>query len=178
VLAETFRRPVMKKMVFVVVLMFLAFLATSSLPPTADADDPNICISLSPTAVGLPIPGIPLGPIVGAPVVILDVIASYKAPTVYELHGTASSTQATFPPTEVFYLVSGTAYVTTKSAVEFSLTGTAEDATCECIKEVVFHVIYDGMNNRYKQIIRNAKAGSTDILTGTAQVSQDCGKKK
>src|SRR5512139_270091 len=143
--------------VMVLVLVTLAL----SLPPTAQADEPEVCINLS---TGLP----------GAPVVILDVIASYKAPTVYELNGTASSTQATFPPTEVFYLVSGTAYVTTKSAVELSLAGTAEDATCECIKEVVFHVIYDGMNNRYKQIIRNAKAGSTDILTGTAQVSQDC----
>jgi hypothetical protein len=145
----------------VLVLVVLAL----SLPPAAQADDPEVCISLS---TGLP----------GAPVVILDVFASYKAPTVYGLSGTASSTQATFPPTEVFYLVSGTAYVTTKSAVELSLTGTAEDATCEFIKEVVFHVIYDGMNNRYTQIIRNAKTGATNILTGTAQLSQTCGEKK
>src|SRR5512139_1240348 len=151
------------KNTIVMVLVLAAF--ALSLPPTAQADESEVCISLS-------------SGLAGAPVVILDVIVSYKAPTVYGLNGTASSTQATFPPTEVFYLVSGTAYVTTKSAVEFSLTGTAEDATCKCIKEVVFHVIFDGTDNRYTQIIRNAKAGATDILTGTAQLSQNCGKKK
>lgn len=152
----------MKRIIVVVsVLVTLAL----SLTPTAQADDLNVCISLSP---GLP----------GAPVVILDVFASYKAPTVFGLNGTASSTQATYPLTEVFYLLSGTAYITTKSAIEFSLTGTAEDAACECVKEVVFHVIFDGTNDRYTQIIRDAKAGVTQIFTGTAGVAQNCGKKK
>ena len=110
--------------------------------------------------------------------VVLDVVATYKAPTVYGLNGTASSTQATYPLTEVFYLLSGTAYITTNSAVELSLTGTAEDAACECVKEVAFHVIFDGTNDRYTQIIRNAKDGSAAVLNGRASVAQTCGKKK
>ena len=151
-------------------IMMVSVLVTLALfcAPTVQADEPEVCISLS---SGLP----------GAPVVILDVFASNKAgsrATVYGLSGTASSTQATYPPTEVFYLVSGTAYITTKWAVELSLTGTAEDAACECIKEVVFHVIFDGTNDRYTQIIRSAKDGSTSLISGKAGVAQSCGKKK
>lgn len=152
-------------MKYTIVMVSVLVALALSLPPTTQADEPEVCISLS---TGLP----------GAPVVILDVRASYKAPTVFGLNGTASSTQATFPPTELFYLLSGTAYITTKSAVELSLVGTAEDPACECVKEVAFHVVYDGMNNRYTQIIRNAKDGSTDVLTGSAGVTQNCGIKK
>ncbi|MEJ2697779.1 MAG: DUF1842 domain-containing protein [Candidatus Sulfobium sp.] len=146
----------------VMVLFFVSF-ALSPLP-AAQAEDLNVCISLS---TGMP----------GAPSVTLDLFASYKAPTVYGLNGTALSTQATFPPTELSYVLSGTADITTTSAVDLSLTGTAEDGSCDdCIKEVVFHVVFDGANDRYTQIIRNAKDGTTSILTGRAEVAQSCGK--
>ena len=144
----------------VTVLFFVSF-ALSPLP-AAQAEGLNVCISLS--------PGIP-----GAPFVTLDLFASDKAPTVYELNGTALSTQATFPLTELSYVLSGTADITTTSALALSLTGTAEDASCDCIKEVVFHVVFDGTDNRYTQIIRDAEDGSTSILTGSAEVEQDCG---
>jgi len=145
------------------IVMISFFVSFALLPlPAAQADDPNVCISLS---TGLP----------GAPTVMLDVVASYGAPAVYGLNGTASSTQATFPPTKLSYVLSGTANITTTQAVEISLAGTAEDATCECIKEVVFHVVFDGMNDRYTQIIRNAKDGATSILTGRAEIAQSCG---
>ena len=150
--------------VVVLVLMSVAMI----LPFAAQADDPNICIRLTPEAST-----------VGAPVVILDVFASNKAgsrATVYGLNGTASSTiQSSNPPTELFYLLSGTAYVTTKTAIELSLTGTAEDAECDCIRESVFHVIFDGKNDRYFQTI---KGTLNVVVTGTAEVSRDCGKKK
>ncbi len=139
-----------------------------SLPLTAQADDPNVCIKLTPDTVG-------------PPEVILDVFASNKAgsrATVYGLNGTASSVQATDPPTELFYLLSGTAYITKKQAIEVSVTGTAEDAVCACIKEVTVHVVFDGMDDRYTQIIRNTQDDTTEIATGTAEFSQSCGKKK
>lgn len=145
----------------VVVFFFLSF---ALLPlPAAQAADLNICVNLS---TGTP----------GAPVVALDVFAGYKGSTVFGLNGTALSTQATHPLTELSYVLSGTAYVTAASAVELSLTGTAEDANCNCIKEVVFNIVFDGVNDRYTQIIRNAKDGTTSILTGTAEVAQSCGQ--
>jgi hypothetical protein len=144
------------------IVMVLVFVSFALFPlPAAQAQDLNVCISLSPD-------------IPGAPVVTLDLFASCKTPTVYGLNGTALSTQATFPPTELSYVLSGTADITTTSAVDFSLTGTAEDASCDCVKEVVFNVIFDGINDRYTQIIRNAKDGTTSILTGRAEVSQSC----
>ncbi len=163
-IGQTTRRLREGKAMRYAIVMVLFFVSFALFPlPAAQADDPNICISLS---TGLP----------GAPVVTLDVVASYKAPTVYGVNGTALSTQATYPPTELSYVLSGTAYITTTSAVDLSLTGTAEDASCNCIKEVVFHVIFDGANNRYTQIIRNAQDGTTSILTGKAEVAQSCGQ--
>ena len=150
--------------VIVLVLMSVAMI----LPLPAQADDPNICIRLTPGTEA-----------VGAPEIILDVFASNKAgsrATVYGLNGTASSTiRSSNPPTELFYLLSGTAYVTTKTAIELSLTGTAEDETCDCIREAVFHVIFDGKNDRYFQTIKGAR---NVVVTGTAETSRDCGKKK
>ena len=144
----------------VTVLFFVSF-ALSPLPP-ARAEGLNVCINLSP------------GPL-GAPFVTLDLFASDKAPPVYGLNGTALSTQATFPPKKLSYVLSGTADITTTSALALSLTGTAEDAFCDCIKEVVFHVVFDGTNDRYTQIIRDAANGTTSILTGRAEVEQSCG---
>ena len=145
----------------VVMVFFFASFALSPLP-AAQAKGLNVCISLA--------PGIP-----GAPVVTLDLFASEKAPTVYGLNGTALSTQATFPLTELTYVLSGTADITTTSELALSLTGTAEDTSCDCIKEVVFHVVFDGTNDRYTQIIRDAEDGTTSIVTGTATVDESCG---
>jgi hypothetical protein len=144
----------------VVVLFFVSF-ALSPLP-AAQAEGLNVCISLLPGALG-------------APSVTLDLFPSDKAPTVYGLNGTALSIQATFPPKELSYVLSGTADITIMSAAILSLTGTAEDASCDCIKEVVFHVVLDGTNDRYTQIIRDAKDGTTSILIGSAEVDQSCG---
>ena len=145
------------------VLMILFFVSFALSPlPAAQAEGLNVCISLLPGALG-------------APVVTLDLFASDKAPTVYGLNGTGLSTQATFPPTKLYYALSGTADITSTSALSLSLTGTAEDATCDCIKEVVFHVVFDGTNDRYTQIIRDAQDGTTSILTGSAEVEENCG---
>jgi hypothetical protein len=143
----------------VMVLMLVSF-ALSPLH-SAQAEGLNVCISL--------LPGIP-----GAPVVTLDLFASDRAPTVYGLNGTALSTQPTFPPIELSYVLSGTADATDTSALVLSLTGTAEDASCDCTKEVTFHVVFDGTNDRYTQIIRDAKNGTTSILTGSSEVDQSC----
>ena len=105
----------------------------------------------------------------------LALSAGEKAPTIYGLNGTGLSTQATFPPTKLSYVLSGTAEITTTSALVLSLTGTAEDASCDCIKEADFHVVFDGTNDRYTQVIRDAKNGTTGILTGSAEVDQNCG---
>jgi hypothetical protein len=155
-------------MKFIILTVSIVLSFALAIPLTAHADDPNVCIRLTPDGVG-------------GPMVILDVFASNKAgsrATVYALNGTASSTQATNPPAELFYLMSGTAYITTKGAIELSLTGTAEDADCGCIKEVTFHVIVDGKDDRYTQVIRNAKDDVTGIVTGTAEAAPSCGKKK
>lgn len=155
-------------MKYAIVMVSVLVSFALSLPLTAQADDPNVCIKLRPDTVG-------------APEVILDVFASNKAgsrATVYGLNGTASSVQATDPPTELFYLLSGTAYITTKQAIEGSVTGTAEDAVCACIKEVTFHVVIDGNDDRYTQVIRNTLDDTTEIVTGIAEFSQSCGKKK
>jgi hypothetical protein len=147
------------KCTIVMVSVLVSFALT--LPLTAQADDPNVCIRLTPDAAE-------------APTVILDVFASNKAgsrSTVYGLNGTASST-------DLFYLLSGTAYITTKQAIEGSVTGTAEDASCGCVKEATFHVVIDGKDDRYTQVTRNALADTTEIVTGTAEFSQSCGKKK
>jgi hypothetical protein len=147
------------KCTIVMVSVLVSFALT--LPLTAQADDPNVCIRLTPDAAE-------------APTVILDVFASNKAgsrSTVYGLNGTASST-------DLFYLLSGTAYITTKQAIEGSVTGTAEDASCGCVKEATFHVVIDGKDDRYTQVTRNALDDTTEIVTGTAEFSQSCGKKK
>jgi hypothetical protein len=149
----------------VIVLFFVSF-ALSPLPAAqaeGKAEGLNICISLS---TGIP----------GARFVTLDLFANDKNPTIYGLNGTAVSSQATYPPTELSYVVSGTADITTASTIVLSLTGTAEDASCDCcIKEVVFHVVFDGANDRYTQIIRDAEDGTTSIVTGTATVDESCG---
>jgi hypothetical protein len=145
----------------IVVLSFLVSVALFPLP-AAQADEPNVCISLS---SGLP----------GAPVVLLDLFATYKASTVYGLNGTALSTQATNPPKEILYGVSGTAYLTKTSTVELSLTGTAEDPSCECMNELVIHVTSNGTSGTFTEVIRNSRDGSASILTGTAGISQGCG---
>ena len=142
------------------VLFFVSF--ALSLLPAAQAEGLNVCINLFPSALG-------------APVVTLDLFPSDKAPTVFGLNGTALSTQATYPPKKLSYVLSGTAEITTTSALALSLTGTAEDASCDCIKEVVFHVVFDGTDDRYTQIIRDAENDTTSILTGYAEVDQSCG---
>jgi hypothetical protein len=43
---------------------------------------------------------------------------------------------------------------------------------------VAFHVIVDGKDDRYTQVIRNVKDDVTEIVTGTAEASSSCGKKK
>jgi hypothetical protein len=152
------------KCTIVMVSVLVSFALT--LPLTAHADDPNVCIGLTPDAAE-------------APTVILDVFASNKAgsrSTVYGLNGTASSTPDS--STDLFYLLSGTAYITTKQAIEGSVTGTAEDASCGCVKEATFHVVIDGKDDRYTQVTRNALDDTTEIVTGTAEFSQSCGKKK
>jgi len=143
-------------------VLFLVSFALFPLP-AAQAEGLNVCISLLPSALG-------------APFVILNLFPSTITPTVYGLNGTARSTQTTYPLTEFTYVVSGTADVTsTSSSVVLSLRGTAEDANCDCIKEVDVHVVFDGTNDRFTEIVRDAKNGTTSILTGTPEVDQNCG---
>jgi hypothetical protein len=151
-----------KAMRFAVVIVLLLVSFALAPLPVAQAEGWNVCISLLPEALG-------------APGVTLDLSVSDKAPKVYGLNGTALSVQPTYPPIELSYVLSGTADVTDASALVLSLSGTAEDATCDCIKEADFHVVFDGTNDRYTLIIRDAKNGTTGILTGSAEVDQSCG---
>lgn len=146
-------------------------------PISATADQPDICLTLTPE-------------VSSGPGVKLNVFASNKpgsVSTFYGLNGSGSSTQGT---KELFYLLSGTGYVTTRDAIETSLTGTAVDSACnctstqgpsvcECVRESTFHVIVDGQSNRYIQIIRTPAEQSEVIFKGTAAFVQgNCGKKK
>ena len=135
-------------------------------PVLASADQPNICLTLTPGTSG-------------DPEINLTVYATNKpgsVSTFYGLNGSASTTQGS---DDLFYLLSGTGYVTTKSAIETSLTGTAVDPSND-IREVTFHIVIDGTDDRYTQITRTAASPSEAIFAeGAAAFSEGkCGKKK
>jgi hypothetical protein len=158
-------------------LLYILLNGLLAFPIFAVADQPDICLTLTPeTSSG--------------PGVKLTVFASNKpgsVSTFYGLNGSGSSTQGT---KELFYLLSGTGYVTTRNAIETSLTGTAVDSgcdctsthgasVCECVREATFHVVVDGQNDRYTQIVRTPAEQSEVIFKGAAAFSQgNCGKKK
>lgn len=158
-------------------LLYAVLNGLLAFPTFAAADQPDICLTLTPETIS-------------GPGVKLTVYASNKpgsVSTFYGLNGSGASTQGT---KELFYLLSGTAYVTTRNAIETSLTGTAVDSgcnctstqgasVCECVREATFHVVVDGQSNRYIQIIRTPAEQSEVIFKGTAAFTQsDCGKKK
>jgi len=135
-------------------------------PMLAAADQPNICLTLTPNASG-------------DSEINLTVYATNKpgsVSTFYGLNGSGSTTQGS---DDLFYLVSGTGYVTTKNAIETSLTGTAVDPS-NGIREVTFHIVIDGTNDRYTQITRTTASPSEVVVAeGAAAFSEGkCGKKK
>lgn len=139
-------------------------------PMAVRADNPHVCMALTPDATG-------------GPAVTLNVFASNvpgSVSTVFGLNGTGLSTQASAnPPVQLSYILTGTGIVTSKGAIEASLAGTALDSTCNCLRESTFHVVIDGQNNSYTQIIRTV-GGQPDavMLTGSAAFASTCDKGK
>ena len=140
------------------------------------ADNPHVCMTLTPDTTD-------------SPAVTLDVFASNvpgSVSTVFGLNGTGLSTDTSATPSvQLSYVLTGTGIITSKGTIEASLTGTAPDSACSCLKESNFHVVIDGANNSFTQVIRTVEqvAGQTtgeteDILTGSAAFASTCGKGK
>jgi hypothetical protein len=146
-------------------------LVSLSFPMAVRADNPRVCMELTPSDAAT-------DPTV--PTVTLDVFASNvpgSVSTVFGLNGTGLSTQAsTNPPgqtVQLSYILTGTGIVTSKGTIEASLSGTASDGT-----ESTFHVVIAGQNanDSYTQIIRVAGELTDTVVTGSAAFASTCDK--